>query len=68
MLGAAAWVVYFRRWLGLLVVVVQDSLAATLVDDGVRWLGGVDELEAGLADVLLDGGGSPEVSVMPLRA
>ena len=52
--------------MGLLAVAVQDSLAVALVDDGIRWLDGVEELEAGLVDVFLDAGFPPVVSVMPL--
>lgn len=55
------------RWWSMLSVCVQDSLAATLVDDGALLLDGADGAEPPLGDVLLDGGLAPEVSCLPLR-
>ena len=52
----------------MLSISVQDASAATFIDDGVLWLNGIEEDEAELVDVLLDVGGSPEVSFMPVRA
>ena len=45
------------RWLCLLSVATQDAIAATLVCDGSRFLGGHGSTEPLSVDVWLDGGG-----------
>ena len=45
---------YERRWWAQLSCAQQDSLAATLVDDGILLLDGRDAAETPVAEVLVD--------------
>jgi hypothetical protein len=47
--------IWEQRWLILLGVAVQDALAATLVDEGSRFLNGVASIDPLSVDVWLDG-------------
>ena len=47
--------IWEQRWLILLGVAIQDALAATLVDEGSRFLNGVASIEPLSVDVWLDG-------------
>lgn len=53
---------------GMLSVCVQDTLAVTLVDNKLFLLDGWESWGPSMADVLLDAGASPEVSMLLLRA
>ena len=66
-LRQAARSAWQSRWWALLSVAVQDSLAATLVEDALPTLDGHDGAEPELTEVLLDVSASPAPSRLPLR-
>jgi len=56
-----------RRWWGLLAVATQDALASTLLNDAPKLLHGRPPATPHLANLLLDHGGPPAPSRLPLR-
>ena len=66
-LRASAAQAWRARWWGLLSVAAQGAFAATLAEDAVLALEGMDGPPPVLADVLLDAGAPPPISRLPAR-
>ena len=56
-----------RRWWGLLATATQDALASTLLNDAPLLLHGRPPAPPHLGNLLLDYGGAPAPSRLPLR-